>query len=40
MAIIYVIDYEKNELEVLSARGSNLNHMKKVKFKAGKGVVG
>ncbi|HHU70359.1 MAG TPA: GAF domain-containing protein [Thermoanaerobacterales bacterium] len=41
MAIIYVIDYEKNELEVLSARGSNLNHMKKrVKFKVGKGVVG
>ncbi len=41
MAIIYIIDYEKNELEVLSAKGSNLNHMKKrVKFKIGKGVVG
>lgn len=41
MAIIYVINYEKGQLEVLSARGPNLSYLKKrVKFKMGEGVVG
>ncbi len=41
MAIIYVIDYEKEQLEVLSAKGPNLNSLKKrVKFRIGEGVVG
>jgi PAS domain S-box-containing protein len=41
MAIIYVIDYEKEQLEVLSARGSDISHLKKrIKFRIGEGVVG
>lgn len=41
MAIIYVIDYDKDELEVLAAKGTNINHLKRrIKFKVGEGVVG
>lgn len=41
MAIIYLIDYDKNQLVVLAARGSNINNLKKrIKFKIGQGVVG
>jgi PAS domain S-box-containing protein len=41
MAILYVINYEKKQLEVLSARGSCLNNLKKrVKFRIGEGAVG
>ncbi len=41
MAIIYVINYEKEQLEVLSARGSNLSNLRKrVKFRIGEGAVG
>lgn len=41
MAVIYIIDYETNELVVLAARGTNVDKVKKrVRFKIGEGVVG
>lgn len=41
MAVTYGIDYDKKELIVLSARGTDISHLKKrAKFKIGGGVVG